>query len=105
MTEYRNAYQLEAIIADMAGFDPQNIQVTKVGVGGDFRCDFVGTVGGVSSSRAKSDVEAACIRMREKYRLIQPCKHLVQCQEAQQTILRHHSGLQDPDHGRCPSGP
>ncbi len=70
MIEYRNAYQLEALIADLAGFDPKNIQVTKVGVSGDFRCDFVGAVGGVSSSRAKADVEAACSRFRAKYRLI-----------------------------------
>jgi hypothetical protein len=44
MTEYRNAYQLEALIADMAGFNPNNVQVTRVGVSGDFRCEFVGAV-------------------------------------------------------------
>ena len=70
MPEYKNAYQLELLIADQSGFDPKNIQVMKVGNSGDFRATFVGTAPGVNQARAKSDVESACSRLKVKYRLI-----------------------------------
>lgn len=69
MAEYKTAYQLERLIAETAGFDPKNIQVTRVGNKGDWCADFVGKVAGVTESRAKHDVEAACNQIRAHFRL------------------------------------
>lgn len=69
MVEWKTAYQLEILIAELAGFDSRNIQVTPVGSNGDFRVEFVGTAAGVSASRAKVDVKTAITTMRARYRL------------------------------------
>jgi hypothetical protein len=70
MIEYKSAFQLEALIADLAGFDENNVQVTKIGNTGDFRAGFVGTPAAVNVSRAKADVDSACNKLKTKYRLI-----------------------------------
>ena len=69
MIEYRSAFQLEAMIAEMAGFDPRNVQVTRVGHSGDFHADFVGKVAAVDTSRARHDIDAACTELRIRFRL------------------------------------
>ena len=69
MIEHRSAYQLEILISELAGFDATHIQVLPVGAAGDFRVEFVGTVAAVSPSRARRDVESACMQLKAKYRL------------------------------------
>jgi hypothetical protein len=69
MAEYKTAFHLEAMVAEIAGFDPKNIHVTRVGKSGDFGADFVGTVAAVNTSRAKHDVDVACNSLKARFRL------------------------------------
>jgi hypothetical protein len=67
--EYRTAFQLEQLIADLAGLGTENVQVTKVGNGGGFKATMVGSAGGVSRSRAQSDITRVSTALNLKYRL------------------------------------
>jgi hypothetical protein len=67
--EFKTAFQLEEMIADLAGFNATSIHVSKVGNAGDFRATMVGTVAAVSASRAQSDIDAISAKLRLKFRL------------------------------------
>jgi hypothetical protein len=69
MVEFKTTYQLEAMVAEIAGFDPKNVQVSRAGNKGDWRANFVGTVAAVTASRAQHDVEAACSKLKAQYLL------------------------------------
>jgi hypothetical protein len=69
MTDYKSAYQLEGMIAELAGFDSAYVLVTAVGDHGDFRAEFIGKVAAVMSSRARTDVDAACRKVKANFRL------------------------------------
>jgi len=69
MADFKSAYQLEAMIADLAGFDTTHILVMAVGEHGDFRAEFLGRVAAANSSRARSDVDAACRQVKANFRL------------------------------------
>lgn len=65
----KTAFQLQQMIAEMAGFHPDNIDVMKLDSDGAFRAVLIGTVAAVSKSKAQSDIENACRQLRLKYRL------------------------------------
>ncbi|MBR1154612.1 hypothetical protein [Bradyrhizobium sp. JYMT SZCCT0428] len=67
--EAKTAFQLQQMIGELAGFDPDNIDVVKLGNEGSFRAVLIGTVGAVSKSRAQADIETACRQLRLKFRL------------------------------------
>ena len=67
--ESTTSYQLEEMIAELAGFSATSIDVVKVGNSGDFHATVIGTVAAVSPSRAQSDVEAICRQLRLKFKL------------------------------------
>ena len=69
MADYRSAYQLEGMIAELAGFDSAHILVTAIGEHGDFRAEFIGKVTAVTPSRARTDVDAACRQVKANFRL------------------------------------
>jgi len=69
MADYKSAYQLEEMIADLAGFDKSHVLVMAVGDRGDFRAEFLGGIPAVNPSRARSDVDAACQRLKTTFRL------------------------------------
>lgn len=69
MIEYKTAFQLEQMIADLAGLSTENVQVTRAGTGGDFQATMVGTAGGVSRSRAQSDITRVCATLKLTYKL------------------------------------
>lgn len=69
MADYKTALQLEALIAEKAGFDPKNIQVSRIGHAGDFKAEFVGAAAAVSASRARNDVMRVCDELRKTTRL------------------------------------
>jgi hypothetical protein len=69
MVEYKTAFQLEEMIADLAGLDTKNIQVTSLGKAGNFYATMIGTVSGVNRFRAQSDIDAACARLKANYKL------------------------------------
>ena len=68
--EPKTGDELERIIADLAGFDEKTITVVKVGTDGDFDARITGSTGWVTKARAQSDINAACLQIRTKYRLI-----------------------------------
>lgn len=68
MADFKSAYQLEEMIADIAGFDTTHVLVMAVGDRGDFRAEFLGQVA-ANSSRARSDVDAACRQVKASFRL------------------------------------
>jgi hypothetical protein len=67
--ESKTAFQLQQMSGEMAGFDPNGIDVVKLGNDGSFRAILIGAVGAVSKSRAQSDIENVCRQLRLKYRL------------------------------------
>lgn len=69
MTDYKSAYQLEQMIAELAGFDGTHVLVTAVGEHGDFRAEFIGKTATVILPRARVDLDAACHQVRANFRL------------------------------------
>jgi hypothetical protein len=67
--ESKTAFQLQQMIGEMAGFDPDSIDVVKQGDDGGFRAVLIGAVGAFSKSSAQSDIENICRQLRLKYRL------------------------------------
>jgi hypothetical protein len=67
--EQKTAFQLEEMIADLTGFSAKVIDVTRVGTDGDFNASMVGSVAGVSKSRAHADVEVACSQLKLRFKL------------------------------------
>jgi hypothetical protein len=67
--ESKTAFQLEEMIADLAGFAATAIDVVKVGNNGDFSATLIGTAASVSKSRAQSDIEVVCRQLRLKFKL------------------------------------
>jgi hypothetical protein len=68
MDEYKSAYQLEEMIADLAGFDHTHVLVMAVGDHGDFRAEFIGRAAAASPSRARS-VDASCRQVKARFKL------------------------------------
>ncbi len=54
--ESKTAFQLQHMIAEMAGFHPDNIDVVKLGNDGGFRGVLIGTVGAVSKSKCMPSI-------------------------------------------------
>ena len=69
MADYRSAYQLEGMIAELAGFDSTHVLMTAVGDHGDFRAEFIGKVAAVTPSNAGNDVDATCRQVKTNFRL------------------------------------
>ena len=69
MADYKSAYQLEGMIAELAGFDSTHVLVTAVGEHGDFRAAFIGKVAAVTPSRARTEVDAACRQVKANFKL------------------------------------
>jgi hypothetical protein len=67
--EYRSAYQLQAMIAELAGVAPSTIDVEKVGNAGDFKASFVGSSAGVNQAKAKMDIDNICRQLRLTFKL------------------------------------
>jgi hypothetical protein len=67
--EFKSEYQLQTLVAELAGFDPSCIDIERIGNEGDFKATFVGSAGAVGLTRAKADVENVCSQLRLKFRL------------------------------------
>jgi hypothetical protein len=65
----KTAFELEKIVAELAGFDQQIIIVSKVGHDGDFTATVTSRTAWLTKATAQSEVDKVCAKLKATHRL------------------------------------